>query len=113
MLRRTLKIIILFFSITAFSQENYTISGYVQDESSGENLIGVSIYEKETFKGTSSNNYGFYSLTLEEGIYEIIYSFIGMNTNTKKISLNKDIRLNVSLSMQIHVSLLHVKCLST
>ena len=76
MLRRTLKIIILFFSITAFAQENYTISGYVEDELSGENLIGVSIYDKESYKGTASNQYGFYSLTLEEGNYEIIYSFI-------------------------------------
>ena len=37
------------------------------------NLIGVSIYEKESFKGTASNQYGFYSLTLDEGNYKIIY----------------------------------------
>ena len=97
MIKRTLKIVILFFSITAFAQENYTISGYVQDESSGENLIGVSIYDKENYKGTASNQYGFYSLTLEEGSYKIIYSFIGYKSIAKTLELNKDIRLNISL----------------
>ena len=65
-----------FFSFSLNGQNNFTISGYVQDNASGENLIGVSIYEKESFKGTASNQYGFYSLTLEEGNYKIIYSFI-------------------------------------
>ncbi len=80
-----------------FGQNQFTISGYVQDNASGENLIGVSIYEKESFKGTASNQYGFYSLTLDEGNYKIIYSFIGFKNITKEINLNKNIRLNISL----------------
>ena len=88
----------LLYSFSLFSQNKYTISGYVQEEASGENLIGVSIYNKASQQGTTSNQYGFYSITLEKGSYEIIYSFIGMNTNTKKINLNKNIRLNISLS---------------
>ena len=87
----------IFFSFGLYGQNNFTISGYVQDNASGENLIGVSIYEKESFKGTASNQYGFYSLTLEEGNYKIIYSFIGFKTKTKEINLNKNIRLNISL----------------
>ena len=62
----------------AFSQNNFTISGYVQDDESGENLIGVSIYDKLSLKGTVTNQYGFYSLTLEKGKYDITYSFIGL-----------------------------------
>jgi len=81
-----------------FPQNKYTISGYVQEEKSGENLIGVSIYDKSSKKGTTSNQYGFYSITLDKGNYEIIYSFIGLNTITKKLILDKDIRLNISLS---------------
>ena len=86
------------FTLTCFSQNSFTISGYVQDNESGENLIGVSIYDKATFKGTSTNQYGFYSLTLDEGEYEILYSFIGYKTISKNINLNKDIRLNISLN---------------
>ena len=80
------------------AQNNYTISGYVQDESSGENLIGVSVYDKQTYKGTASNQYGFYSLTLPQGDYVIIYSFIGYKSITKNITLDKNTRLNVSLT---------------
>ena len=90
-------IIIIFCSLSAIAQQQYTISGYVQDNESGENLIGVSIYDKETYKGTASNQYGFYSLSMQEGDYEIIYSFIGYKSITKKITLNKNIRLNIAL----------------
>ena len=99
-MKQNLILLSLFFLCfkLSFSQERFTISGYVQEENSGENLIGVSIYDKASQKGTTSNQYGFYSITLEKGTYEIIYSFIGLNTITKKINLNKDIRLNISLS---------------
>ena len=70
----------------------------MQEEKSGENLIGVSIYDKISKKGTTSNQYGFYSITLEKGTYKIVYSFIGLNTITKNLILDKNIRLNISLS---------------
>ncbi len=99
-MKQNLILLSLFFFCfkLSFSQERFTISGYVQEENSGENLIGVSIYDKASQKGTTSNQYGFYSITLEKGTYEIIYSFIGLNTITKKINLNENIRLNISLS---------------
>ena len=90
--------LLILFSFIAIAQEQYTISGYVQDSASGENLIGVSIYDQQTYKGTSSNEYGFYSLTMEEGNYTIIYSFIGYKSITRKVSLDRDIRLNIGLN---------------
>ena len=91
-------VLLCFLSQTImFSQETFTISGYVQEDKTGESLIGVSIFDKESKKGTTSNQYGFYSITLQQGEYEINYSFIGMKTIIKKINLNKDYRLNISL----------------
>ncbi|MDC0249450.1 TonB-dependent receptor [Flavobacteriales bacterium] len=90
--------IVTLIHLISFGQSKYTISGYLQDNKSGENLIGVSIYDQQTYKGTSSNQYGFYSLTMEEGDYIIIYSFIGYKSIKKEITLNKDIRLNVALN---------------
>ena len=81
-------ILILLLSANLYSQQKFTISGYVQEESSGENLIGVTIYDSKNRQGTSTNQYGFYSLTLDKGEYEINYSFIGMKTISKKINLN-------------------------
>ena len=48
-------------------------------------------------KGVSSNTYGFYSLTLVEGLYEINYTFLGYKIEKKQITLNKNIDLNVDL----------------
>ena len=95
------KLTIITLTISSFicvGQNQYTISGYVQDSESGENLIGVSIYDQKNYKGTASNQYGFYSLTMEEGNYIIVYSFIGYTSITKNINLDKDIRLNINLS---------------
>ena len=96
-LRAFLTILLICCFTDSFAQDNYTISGYVQDESSGESLIGVSIYDKNTYKGTTTNQYGFYSLTLPKGQYDIIFSFIGFKSIEKKLDLNKDLRLNISL----------------
>jgi len=98
MLKHFFLLVIALFSFSILAQNNYTISGYVQDESSGENLIGVSVYNKQTYKGTASNQYGFYSLTLPQGDYVIIYSFIGYKSITENITLDKNTRLNVSLT---------------
>ena len=98
MLKHFFLLVIALFSFSILAQNNYTISGYVQDESSGENLIGVSVYNKQTYKGTASNQYGFYSLTLPQGDYVIIYSFIGYKSITENITLHKNTRLNVSLT---------------
>ena len=94
---RYLTLIFVFSFFNSLSQDRYTISGFIQDFNSGESLIGVSIYESKSFKGTSTNQYGFYSLTLDKGEYEIVYSFIGYKTITKKITLDRNIRTNISL----------------
>ena len=83
----------LFLSMNLFSQEKYTISGYVKSASSGEELIGANVIVRSLSVGVSSNVYGFYSLTLEEGTYEVTYSFIGFDEITKTIELNQNQQL--------------------
>ena len=97
-MKNTFLLLILFFlPFYLLSQHKYTISGYVQEEATGETLIGVNIFDKKTSKGTTSNEYGFYSMTIEEGDYNIVYSFIGLESITKKVNLNKNLRLNIAL----------------
>ena len=95
------KYLILSFSIVislySFSQQKYTISGFVNDNENGESLIGVNIIVKEKLVGTTSNTYGFYSLTLPEGSYEISFTYIGFETFKQSVNLNKNISLNVDL----------------
>ena len=67
---RFLFLLLFYFIIfSVFSQNNYTISGYVEDNENGENIFGVNIYSAEKNAGVISNSYGFYSLSLEEGEY--------------------------------------------
>ena len=97
-MNKNLLLLVLFSFYTLFSfSQNFTISGYIQEESNGENLIGVSVYDKSSNKGTSSNQYGFYSLTLPKGNYNIVFSFIGLQTESIEVNLNKNQRINISL----------------
>lgn len=84
-----------FFVLTA---QNYTISGYIKDIKSGENLVGATIAAPEQETGTYSNNYGFYSLTLPaKDSVLLIFSYVGYETVAKKVLLTQDIDLTVSL----------------
>lgn len=87
-------------SIAAFGQQRFTLNGYARDASNGEELLGVTIYVKELSNGVISNGYGFYSLTLKPGTYTIRYSFIGFKTQEQKITLDKDVSLNISLEVE-------------
>ena len=66
-------IIYLLLSLTFFSQQ-YILSGYVKDAKTGEFLIGATIFVEGESKGTSSNVYGFYSITLKAGESNVKYS---------------------------------------
>ncbi len=89
---------LLFISSSLLAQDKFTVSGYVKDVENGETLIGVSIFENAVQAGTTTNAYGFYSLTLPAGEVELIYSYIGFSDNVQKLTLDKDITMDVELS---------------
>jgi hypothetical protein len=88
----------LFFLVThlAFGQK-YTISGHVKDASNGEEMIAASIAVKGQMLGAVTNNYGFYSLTIDKGEYTIIYRFVGYDDIEKKVILNKNTTIDIEL----------------
>ncbi|MBS1637507.1 MAG: TonB-dependent receptor [Bacteroidetes bacterium] len=77
--------------------QNFTISGYVKDSRNGESAIGANVYVKELMKGASTNVYGFYSLTLPAGTYTLQCSYVGFQTFSKVIELNKNLSEQISL----------------
>ena len=83
----------------ASSVTRFTLSGIIKSKAKGETLIGASIRTGNT--GTSSNEYGFYSLTLEKGNYSIEFSAVGLQPKTEEIVLDKDIRLNIFLDDEV------------
>jgi len=82
------------------TKTKYTISGYVSDRQTGEDLIGATVFVKELKTGTSSNVYGFYSISLEPGAYTLIFSYIGYESHEKFFELNNDITNNVELAIK-------------
>ncbi|HON52104.1 MAG TPA: carboxypeptidase-like regulatory domain-containing protein [Bacteroidales bacterium] len=92
--------IILFFLIYSslgFCQSSYTISGFVRDTVTGEELIGVSIYDYQTNKTTLTNENGFYSILLEEGVHILEFSHVGYSITIDTITIFKHIHHNVFL----------------
>ena len=75
--------------------QKHTVSGYITDLSNGETIIGANIFCKELGIGTTANTYGFYSLTLPKGSYEITYSFLGYDSELAQINLDKDVKKNI------------------
>ena len=92
------------------AQEKFTISGYINDGSTGEALIGSTIYVEELTAGVQTNVYGFYSLTLPIGNYTLEYRYIGYISQKKKINLAKDEQLNIELSSEdVHLEEIIIK----
>ena len=92
--------IYLFSSVfmLSHSQERITISGSITDQNNGETLIGATAYIRELQKGTVSNEYGFYSISVAPGDYTIQFGFLGYSTREESVSLTENITLNIELS---------------
>ena len=89
---------LLLISNIVFSQEKFTISGTITDSKSNETLIGVNVYIAELKTGTTTNEYGFYSITVPKGNYTLEISSVGFGIVEQKISLDKNTKTNYSLS---------------
>ncbi|MBL4710187.1 MAG: TonB-dependent receptor [Flavobacteriales bacterium] len=92
-------LLMLLISTSVFSQESYTISGSLEDASNGEGLIGATIVIQELKIGAATNVYGFYSLTALKGEYTLIFSYIGYEPMTKKVTLNKNLKFDLELKL--------------
>ena len=98
MVKKLYQLFLLFLiSVNVYSQTNYTLNGYIKSASDGESLIGATIYINEIQGGVITNPYGFYSITLEEGEYNIEYRYIGFITLKKQIILDKDQKIDIEL----------------
>ncbi len=103
MKKSILSALLVLFSIITVHAQKYTLSGYIEDAQTGERLIGANIFSESDLVGTSSNNYGFFSLTLEPGEYNFIFSYVGYQADLKLIKLNEDIELEISLEPSIGI----------
>jgi len=78
--------------------EKFTISGTITDAKNNETLIGVNVYIPELKSGTTTNEYGFYSITIPKGNYTLQISYMSYQTITETVNLDKNIKNNYKLS---------------
>lgn len=81
--------------------EPYTISGYLQDAKTGERLVAATIWEANSGKGSTTNDYGFFSLKIPEGKIVLQCSYIGYQPLTKVITLQKNQQIQLGLNPSI------------
>jgi len=82
----------------AQSKEKYTLSGTVKSQSTGETLIAATIRIVGANLATASNEYGFYSITLIKGSYDLEISAVGSKTYRVRIDLKENTNLNATLT---------------
>lgn len=63
-----------------------SLSGYIKDAKTGEALIGATVLIKELKKGAATNAYGFYSVSLLPGAYNVDFSYMGYATESGNCS---------------------------
>ncbi len=101
-LRKTTFLLFIFsiISFLSFSQTKFTISGNIIDKGTGEELIGAQVRVKELpTTGAVSNEYGFYSLSLNQGKYTFEFSYIGYELQSLEIDLKENTQININLSI--------------
>ena len=95
-MRTQLTAFLLFLGMIV-SGQNRTISGYITDQKTGEALIGVNIWSPEKKVGTSTNTFGFYSLTLPQGIQIIRLTYLGYENQQYEVVLDENTSLDFEL----------------
>ena len=91
--------LVCLFAIAVNGQEQITISGYLKDSLSGENLIAANIYDIDQPQlGTTTNQYGFYSLVLPKGVRSLVFTYLGYKDKMITISLEQDTLVEIELA---------------
>ncbi|MBK8944652.1 MAG: TonB-dependent receptor [Ignavibacteriae bacterium] len=89
---------LILLQINQYAQtKSFTLSGFIFDSNSGETLIGANIFVKELSVGAASNEYGFFSLTIPSGKYNVEISFVGFEKQTLELNLSENIKQNIQL----------------
>lgn len=75
----------------------FTLSGYVMDAVSGEQLLGATVWHPSSSSGTSANLYGHYSISLPAGEQEVLFSYLGYTPQKLRVRMEGDLKLDVEL----------------
>ncbi len=102
-MKKTIYLLVFVCSNLLLGQESYTISGYVKDGNTGEDLIGATVLVKELGTGNITNVYGFYSIPIPEGTYTIQVRYVGFQLSQQQVTINANQTFNFDLTPDTEV----------
>ena len=88
---------LIFYAATSSAQDKFTLSGTIMDANTNETLIGVNVVIPQLKVGVTTNEYGFYSITLPQGIHIVQISSLGYKIMEESIDLNQNSKKNFIL----------------
>lgn len=92
-------VLLLLLQITLQGQQKFVLSGHIRDAATGEDLPGASvIVDSQANLGTTTNAYGFYSITLFAGKHNVRYQYVGYAAKETQIELNENLKSDIELS---------------
>jgi len=96
-------IFFIFILQSIAAQQRFTLSGYIRDARNGEDLIGASITIQELpEKGSVTNAYGFYSITLPAGLYHISAQCLGYQAQVQEVNLKMSVKMDFNLPEKVN-----------
>ncbi len=106
---RKILFLLLFFPLWCFGQDDFQLTGYVEDISTGERLIGATLVETSSGVGAVSNAYGFFSMSLPRGKQKLEVRFVGYQNNRLFVNLQQDSLIFISLDPGVSLDEVVVK----
>ena len=102
---RFLLLVLCFFASQSLvlAQTKFTLSGTITEAQSGESVVGAKIFIQSLNLGATSNEYGFYSLTVPKGTYEVQFKAYGLKTIVKQVDLNANQMFNFEMADETEV----------
>src|SRR3954469_25075439 len=90
-------LVVSLLSLGAAAQNKVTLNGYIRDSATGESVIGATISVLGHSAATISNQYGFYSITLDTGTYNISIAHVSFLVQVAQFNLQKDTSISFQL----------------
>ena len=89
--------VILFYAVSLTGQDSFVLSGYISYIETNEKLIGVNVLFPQLNIGATTNEYGFYSISVPQGDQKLLISYLGFKNLEQPIDLSQDLTYDIKL----------------
>jgi hypothetical protein len=91
---------VVIFKESVYANTRYTISGYVKDELTGERLLYADVYLDDLSESSSTNDFGYFNLTVKRGRNKIWCSYVGYEPKEIDLTLRRNLKLDIKMTRE-------------